>query len=59
MLTRGRLTYYFRTTFAYTGGVSGASLTFSNILDDGAVYYLNGVEIARLSAEMPRTSSAA
>ena len=47
-LTLGRTTYYFRTTFNYTGELSGAILTFSNIVDDGAVFYLNGVEIKRL-----------
>src|SRR5678815_2066844 len=29
-LTLGRTTYYFRTTFNYTGELSGAILTFSN-----------------------------
>jgi glucose/arabinose dehydrogenase len=48
ILTLGRLTYYFRTHFNFTGNVAGATLTFSNIVDDGAVYYLNGVEINRL-----------
>lgn len=48
VLTLGRLTYYFRTTFNYTGSVAGTVLTFSNIVDDGAVFYLNGREIQRL-----------
>jgi uncharacterized repeat protein (TIGR03806 family) len=48
-LTLGRLTYYFRTHFTFTNNPSGAALTFSNIVDDGAIYYLNGVEISRFS----------
>ena len=47
-LTLGRLTYYFRTTFNFTGSVAGVFLTFSNIVDDGAVFYLNGREVQRL-----------
>jgi glucose/arabinose dehydrogenase/mono/diheme cytochrome c family protein len=47
-LTLGRNTYYFRTHFTFTNHPALASLTFSNVVDDGAVYYLNGVEIARL-----------
>ena len=47
-LTLGRMTYYFRTHFNFTNSVTGVSLTFSNIVDDGAVFYLNGKEIYRL-----------
>ncbi len=48
VLTLGRLTYYFRTTFVFTGSTAGLFLTFSNIVDDGAVFYLNGREVQRL-----------
>jgi hypothetical protein len=51
LLTLGvpqRITYYFRTYFNYTGSVSGVSLVFSNLIDDGAVFYLNGSEIGRV-----------
>ena len=41
-------TYYFRTHFNFTGSTAGASLTFSNYVDDGAVFHLNGTEIFRL-----------
>ena len=41
-------TYYFRTHFTFTGEGAGGSLTFSNYVDDGAVFYLNGVELRRL-----------
>ncbi|HWN97325.1 MAG TPA: PQQ-dependent sugar dehydrogenase [Methylomirabilota bacterium] len=47
-LTIGRTTYYFRTHFTFTNSTPGLTLTFSNIIDDGAVFYLNGVEIQRL-----------
>src|ERR1051325_8297527 len=30
VLTLGRMTYYFRTAFVFTGNVAGVSLTFSN-----------------------------
>jgi len=40
--------YYYRTHFTFLEAPSGTTLTFSNYVDDGAVYYLNGVEIYRL-----------
>lgn len=46
-VANGRITYYFRTTFNYTGSLSGASLKLTALLDDGAVFYLNGQEIYR------------
>jgi hypothetical protein len=41
-------TYYFRTHFDFAGSTAGLSLIFSNYVDDGAVFYLNGQEIYRL-----------
>jgi hypothetical protein len=41
-------TYYFRTHFSYTNTSSASSLLFSDYIDDGAVFYLNGTEIYRL-----------
>jgi hypothetical protein len=41
-------TYYFRTHFQITEKTSGGSLRFSGLIDDGAVFYLNGHEIYRL-----------
>ena len=41
-------TYYFRTRFNFSGPTTGLSLTFSNYVDDGAVFYLNGTEVYRL-----------
>src|SRR5213079_2734742 len=40
-------TYYFRTAFTYSNTLAGLTLTFSNYIDDGAVFYLNGFEIFR------------
>src|SRR5690349_14123701 len=41
-LTLGRITYYFRTHFQFTNATAGIGLVFSNRVDDGAVFYLNG-----------------
>jgi hypothetical protein len=40
--------YYFRTRFDFGGDPTGVALLFSNYVDDGAVFYLNGAEIYRL-----------
>ena len=43
------VTFYFRTHFTLTNDASAAvTLTASNLLDDGAVYYLNGTEAGRI-----------
>jgi hypothetical protein len=47
-LVIGKTTYYFRTHFTYSGTTTALSLMFSNLIDDGAVFYLNGVEVQRL-----------
>lgn len=44
----GRTTFYFRTTFNYTGALTGVQLQLSCLVDDGAVVYLNGQEIFRI-----------
>ncbi len=40
-------TYYFRTWFDFTGDRPDVRLLFTNYIDDGAVFYLNGSEIYR------------
>jgi hypothetical protein len=40
-------TYYFRTHFTFSGPAANTTLVFSNYIDDGAVFYLNGVELQR------------
>ncbi|MDB6030118.1 MAG: hlyA 4, partial [Verrucomicrobiales bacterium] len=47
-LTSGKNTYYFRTHFNFPYSTTGAAITFSNLIDDGAVFYLNGAEIQRI-----------
>lgn len=37
-----KFTYYLRTHFSFTGTKAGVRLISTNLLDDGAVYYLNG-----------------
>ena len=46
-LTLGQVTYYFRTRFVLPSVPAGAKLILNTILDDGAVFYLNGKEIYR------------
>jgi hypothetical protein len=46
-LTPGRTTYYFRTQFTFTGDLANTELRLRPIVDDGAIYYLNGVEVHR------------
>ena len=55
-LVPGRITYYFRTRFNFSGSKDEVSLMFSNYVDDGAVFYLNGTEVYRL--RMPAAPAA-
>jgi len=41
------VTYYFRSSFNVPAGFTATSLQFSNLIDDGAVFYVNGREVAR------------
>jgi hypothetical protein len=41
------ITWYFRAPFVFSGGTNAAQLMLRSIIDDGAVYYLNGTEIFR------------
>ncbi len=45
--TSGLMAYYFRTTFSWTGPLTGNSFTIDQYIDDGVVLYLNGQEISR------------
>ncbi len=42
-------TYYFRAPFSYNGTASGASLELWHVIDDGAIVYLNGLELYRFN----------
>jgi len=48
-LTLGPNTFYFRTTFVYTGTPAILSMNLRHLVDDGMVLYLNGVEINRFN----------
>lgn len=52
-LILGQRTYYFRTGFEFAGGAAELALAFRALIDDGAVFYLNGKEIRRVG--MPAT----
>lgn len=41
-LTLGRMTYYFRTHFNFSGDPTAVVLRLSPFVDDGAIFYLNG-----------------
>lgn len=43
------VTYYFRSSFNVPANFTATSLQFSNLIDDGAVFYLNGREVARFN----------
>jgi hypothetical protein len=43
------ITYYFRAAFIVTNPTDIAFLTFSNLIDDGCVVYLNGTEMYRIN----------
>jgi hypothetical protein len=56
-LALGRMTYYFRTHFTFTGDPATTTLMLSPLVDDGAVFYLNG-ELAyplRMNTNAPIT----
>ncbi|MDE0867102.1 MAG: lamin tail domain-containing protein, partial [Rubripirellula sp.] len=42
-----QLCYYFRKKFTYNGDPTDVTLTIDQVVDDGAVYYLNGTEVGR------------
>jgi hypothetical protein len=45
----GKMTYYFRTHLTMPAGFSYTSLQLSNLVDDGAVFYVNGTEVGRFN----------
>lgn len=56
LLTLGRTTYYFRTTFTFTNPPAVAGMNVQHITDDGVVVYLNGGEVHRFN--MPTSTIA-
>jgi len=47
-LTLGRISYYFRQRFNFPGTAASAALRISPVLDDGAVFHLNGQPFYRV-----------
>ena len=45
----GRVTTYFRTTFNLPNGVNISGVEISHVIDDGAVFYVNGTEVGRFA----------
>jgi hypothetical protein len=43
-----QVAYYFRTTFVLPGNLAASSLQMTLVLDDGALFFLNGVELPRV-----------
>jgi hypothetical protein len=50
-LTIGQRSYYFRTSFEIPTVPAGATLQVNHIIDDGAVFHLNGQELLRFGIE--------
>ncbi|MCZ6795013.1 MAG: lamin tail domain-containing protein [Planctomycetota bacterium] len=50
-LDLGPVTYYFRRSFEFQGDLERSRLELRHVVDDGAVFYLNGVEVGRF--QMP------
>lgn len=46
--TGNNVTYLFRRNFNYNGSLTGATITISQVLDDGVVYYLNGQRLGSI-----------
>ena len=46
-LAAGRSTYYFRRSFSFSGATTNVTLDVRALVDDGAVFHLNGVEVFR------------
>src|ERR1041385_5243059 len=45
------MTFYFRTHFNFTNNPGSVELTASNLIDDGAIFYLNGRELKRVAMQ--------
>ncbi|RIK81824.1 MAG: hypothetical protein DCC68_07760 [Planctomycetota bacterium] len=47
-------TYYYQKEFTFAGAPAGSELVFRHVIDDGAVFYLNGVELADIGGGSTR-----
>lgn len=57
LITDPATTHYFRTTFVVTGDVTDATLKLRAVVDDGAVFNLNGGELLRLNLPVAVTNA--
>jgi hypothetical protein len=48
-VSQPQITYYFETEFEYTDDPAQSDLTLRHFIDDGAIFYLNGVEVERFN----------
>lgn len=48
-VAQGPSTHYFRRAFTFNGAKERTVLTLQHLLDDGAVFYLNGTEVLRVN----------
>jgi hypothetical protein len=48
-LNLGPITFYLRTEFQLGGDITGAELYLEHVIDDGAIFYLNGRELYRFN----------
>ena len=53
-LTLGKLAYYFRTRFQFPTNTAGVRLQLHPVVDDGAIFWLNGVESLALYEATPQ-----
>src|SRR5207247_2119511 len=44
----GHISTYYRAHFQWNGGLTNFTLLSTNYIDDGAVYYLNGIRVGSL-----------
>jgi hypothetical protein len=54
-LTTNKITFYFRNRFTVPTGPFNAPLRLRHVIDDGAVFYLNGSELYRVGMTNPIT----
>lgn len=52
MTLTSQVTYYFETEFVYDGTGTVSEMILNHYTDDGAVFYLNGVEIGRFNMDV-------
>ena len=56
-LSTNKITFYFRNRFALPTGPFSAPLRLRHVIDDGAVFYLNGSELYRVGMTNPISSA--